>query len=214
MNRLPTLIAVALAFFSGLFVFASYFWGLSFLASTSQFLLKTVVFVSGVALLLAALNLARRHVRRLQNRDWGSWLLVGGFGVAFAAGMTPGGFQTGAGRWLYHWLLAPGMAAVFALLPIFLAYALFRHLTLRDFGGFLLFVGMVVVLLGQMPSLAAQFPLLAELRRDILIGPGAAVFRGVILGLSIGVVSAILLKLFASLNSASLSTPDKREDLS
>ena len=195
-RRLPELLAILLAFLSGLLAFSNYFFDLPFLVTPTQFLLKTVVLVSGAALVLAAFNLARRHVQRVRQRDVGSLLLIAGFIVAFIAGMLPGGFQTGLGGWLYQWLLAPGMATIFALLPIFLAYALFRHLSVRDLGGFLFFVGMVIVLLGQMPSLASNFPILAAFRHDLLIAPVAAAFRGVLLGLSAGVLLAIFLKVF------------------
>jgi len=196
-HRLPELLAIILAFLAGLLAFSNYFFDLPFLVTPTQFLLKTTVLVSGAALALAAFNLVGRHVRRVRRKDVGSLLVIAGFILAFVAGLLPGGFQTGLGGWLYQWLLAPGVAALFALLPIFLAYALFRHLSVRDLGGFLLFVGMVVVLVGQIPSLASNFPVLAALRHDLLIAPVAAAFRGVLLGLAVGVLVAISLKLFS-----------------
>lgn len=196
-HRLPELLAIILAFLSGLLAFSSYFFDLPFLATPTQFLLKTTVLLSGAALVLAAFNLVGRHVQQVRQKDVGSLLLIAGFVVAFIAGLMPGGFRTGLGGWLYQWLLAPGVAALFALLPIFLAYALFRHLSVRDLGGFLLFAGMIVVLIGQIPSLASNFPVLAAFRHDLLIAPVAAAFRGVLLGLAVGVLLAIFLKLFS-----------------
>ncbi len=196
-HRLPEWLAIILAFLSGLLAFSNYFFDLPWLVTPTQFLLKTVVLVSAAALTLAAFNLARRHVQRARQKDVGSLLLLAGFIVAFIAGLLPGGFQTGLGGWLYQWLLAPGMAAIFALLPIFLAYALFRRLSVRDLGGFLLFVGMVIVLVGQIPSLASNFPVVAAFRHDLLIAPVAAAFRGVLLGLAVGALLAIFLKLFS-----------------
>ena len=195
MNRLPSLLAIILAFLAGLIIFADYFWKIPILSSTSQFLLKTVVLVSATAILLAAFNLAVRHTGKLRSPKLESWLLVGGFIIAFGVGLMPEGFNAGAGRWLYHWLLAPGMAAIFALLPIFLAYALLRRFHLRDFGGFLFFLGMVITLLGQTPPIAARFPLLARARQTLLSGPVAIAFRGVILGLALGALLAILLRI-------------------
>ncbi len=203
LRRLPEFLAIIVAFFSGLLAFTNYFFSVPALVAPTQFLLKTVVLVSGAALLMAAINLAWRHVRQARQKDVGSLLLVTGFVITFVAGMLPGGFQSGLGGWLYQWLLAPGMAALFALLPIFLAYALFKHLSLRDLGGFLLFLGMIIVLLGQTPSLAATFPVLAAFRHDLLIGPAAAAFRGVILGLATGGLLALFLKILKP-DSASL----------
>ena len=211
-HRLPEFLAIILAFLSGLLAFSNYFFDLPFLVAPTQFLLKIVVLVSGAALLMAAFNLVGRHVRRAGQKDAGSLLLVAGFVAAFIAGLLPGGFDSGLGGWLYQWLLAPGLAALFALLPIFLAYALFRHLSVRDLGGFLLFVGMIIVLLGQMPALASRFPILAAFRHDLLIGPAAAAFRGVILGLATGVILAIFLKLFPGSGPSFLSSQHKEED--
>ncbi len=208
LRRLPEWLAVTLAVFAGMLAFANYFFASSSLAGATQFLLKTVVLTSGAALALAAFNLAARHLRRVREKDVGSLLLVTGFAIAFGAGLLPEGFQAGLGGWLYRWLLAPGMAALFALLPIFLAYALFRHLSVRDLGGFLFFIGMVVVLLGQIPALASSLPFLPAFRHDLLIGPAAAVFRGVILGLAVGVILAIFLKVFP----ASRSAGNRRKD--
>ena len=137
-KRLPEFLAVILAFIAGVMAFGNYFFQASFLREPTQFLLKVVILVSGAALLMAAFNLVTRHAIRAKNRDVGSALLLVGFAGAFVAGLMPGGFLTGPGGWLYQWLLAPGMAAIFALLPIFLAYALLRHLSVRDLGGFLL----------------------------------------------------------------------------
>ncbi len=196
-ERLPELLALILAFVSGILAFSNYFFQLPLLVAPTQFLLKTTVLVSGAALMIAAINLLWRHMKRTASGDVGSILLVTGFIVAFVAGLLPDGFHGGVGGWLYQWVLAPGMAAVFALLPIFLAYALYRHLSVREIGGFLLFLGMIIVLLGQMPSLIAYFPFLAAFRHDLLIGPTAAAFRGVIFGVATGVVLAILLKTFS-----------------
>jgi len=191
-RRWPQWLALVVALAAGTLTFANYFFPQSFLKTPTQALLKLSMLVSGGALLLAALNLGWRHWPKAREKDPGSLLLLGGFGMMFIAGMLPGGYLTGMGRWLYHWALAPGMAAVFALLPIFLAVALLRHLSLRDFGGILLFLSMVTVLLGQMPGLTTHIPFLAGARHDILIAPAAAAFRGILLGIAVGSILALL----------------------
>ncbi len=191
-RRWPQWLALAVAISAGLLAFANYFFPQSFLNAPAQALLKTTVLVSGGALLLAAFNLVWRHWSQARAKDPGSLLLLSGFAVMLGAGLLPGGFQTGPGNWLYRWALAPGMAALFALLPIFLAVALLRHLNLRDAGGFLLFLGLVFVLLGQIPGLTAYVPFLAGARHDILIAPAAAAFRGALLGIALGSILALL----------------------
>ncbi len=188
-------VALLLALVAGLVVFADYFLPFSLLAGPAQGLLKTTLLVSGGAILLTAFRVAWRHGHRARARHGPSMVLIGAFGLMFLAGLLPEGYRTGLGGWLFQWLLAPGMAALFALLPIFLAYALLRHLNLRDVGGTLLFVGMLAVLVGQMPLLTARVPFLAGLRHDVLIAPASAAFRGVLLGLAIGIILSILYRL-------------------
>ena len=188
-------VALILAFVAGIMVFADYFLSTPFLAGPAQGLLKITMLVSGGAVLLTAFRVAWRHGRQARAHHGPSMVLVGAFGLMFLAGLLPEGYLTGLGGWLFQWLLAPGMAALFAMLPIFLAYALLRHLDLRDAGGILLFVGMLVVLVGQIPHLTARVPFLAGLRHDMLIAPVSAAFRGVLMGLAIGVTLSVLYRL-------------------
>jgi hypothetical protein len=191
-SRLPAWIGLGLALAAGLVLFVNYFFPLALLNAPAQFLLKTGMLTSAGALLLILVQLVRRHGPQARQRQPGSILLLTGFGIMFGAGLLSGRFDTGVEGWLYQWALAPGMAAIFALLPIFLIFALTRRLRIRDLGGFLFFLGMVFVLLGQMPGLSRVTPFFAATRHDIFIAPAAAAFRGVLLGLALGGILAIL----------------------
>ena len=207
-KRLPELLSVLLALFAGVVVFINYLFHPSLLAAVTQFFLKVTVLTAGAALLMAAFNLLQRHVRRIPQKNVGSLLLTVAFIITFVAGLLPGEFRMGLGAWVYHWLLAPGLAALFALLPIFLAYALYRYLSVRTLGGFLLFLGLIVVLLGQIPSLIPFVPQMTEIRYAFITIPAAIAFRGVILGLSAGVILAVLTKLFGSIGITSPGSDD------
>lgn len=180
-----------LAIAAGLVLFVHYFAPGPAVEALAQPLLSWIVLLSGAALLFAAANLLRRHVGRLQESPISGFLVLG-FVATLIAGLLPAGFEGGAGQWLYRWIIASGLAALFALLPIFLAYALYRHLSFRDLGTLLLAISLIVVLLGQTPWLAEQVPLLAALRHDVLIGPSAAALRGVLIGLAAGTVLNVL----------------------
>ena len=177
---------------SGVVVFLQYFFPTSAtLTGLAQPFLQWVVLLTATALLLAVANLVARHVRQLPQQQLSGFLLVG-FAVMFLAGLLPAGYEHGLGQWLYRWLLAPGLAALFALLPIFLGYALVQRLRIRDVGGLLFALALVLVLLGQTPLLVDKLPFLAAIRHDILIAPVAAVFRGVLIGLALGVILTTL----------------------
>ena len=176
-------------------VFLNYFFpDAAAIASLAQPLLKWVVLLTAAAMLFAALNLLSRHLRNLPGSA-ASGLLLLGFALAFVAGLLPEGFFGGLGGWFYQWLIAPGLAALFALLPIFLVYALFHRLQVKHFGMVLFVVSMLLVLVGQMPGLVESFPVLSVIRHDILIGPAAAAFRGVLIGIALGVILTVLTRI-------------------
>lgn len=188
-------LAGILAGIAGVIVFLNYFLPGTAITQLAQPLLQAVVLLSAVGLLLASARLAVRHIVQFR-RSPASIALVAGFVLALVVGLLPQGFQGGAGRWVYQWLLGPGLAAVFALLPIFLAYALWRHLRIRDAGMALFALGLIAVLLAQTPWLAGQFPWLAVVRHNLMVGLGAAVFRGVLIGLALGLILATLSRFF------------------
>lgn len=180
---------------AGVVAFLNYFLPGTAITLLAQPLLQAVVLLTALALLLASARLVVRHLLQIR-RSPASTALVGGFVLALVAGLLPEGFEGGVGAWLYQWLLGPGLAAVFALLPIFLIYALWRQLRLDDVGLVLFALSLLVVLLAQTPWLAAHFPALAMLRHNLLVGLGAAVFRGVLIGLAVGLILAALSRLF------------------
>ncbi len=184
-------LALALGVIAGAIVFLNYFAPVPPLSSLAQPVLQAVVLLTAAALLFGSLNLLARHLRRLRHGR-ASVAVVVGFLLAFAGGLLPQGYDAGWGRWVLDWLLIPGLAALFALLPIFLAFALYQRLRLRDLGMLVFAVGLLLVLFGQTPALA---PYLAGIRHNLLVGPAAAAWRGVLIGLALGVILAALSRL-------------------
>lgn len=170
-------------------LFLHYFLPAPAVEQLARPLLGWIVQLSAAALLLAALHLLRRHAARLRQTPRDTLVLLG-FLLTFAAGLLPEGFSAGGGRWLYQWLLAPGLAALFALLPIFLAYALLRHARPRTLAAALFALGFILILAGQTPALTAAAPWLATLRHNLLIGPMAAALRGVLIALALAALFA------------------------
>lgn len=192
-------LALVIGLTGGVVVFLQYFFTDSAtLTSLAQPFLQWVVLLTAASLLLAIGNLLARHIRQLPGQHL-SGFLIAGFVVMFVAGLLPAGYGGGLGQWLYRWLLAPGLAALFALLPIFLGYALIQRLYIRDFGALLFAVALLLVLLGQTPLLVDKMPIFAVIRHDILIAPVAAVFRGILIGLALGVILSLLTRIRSQL---------------
>jgi hypothetical protein len=188
-------LAILIGSVGGVVVFLQYYFPNSTtLNSLAQPFLQWVVLLTAASLVLAIGNLLTRHIRQLPGQYLSGFLIVG-FLVMFVAGLLPKGYTDGLGQWLYHWLLAPGMAALFALLPIFLVYALIQRLHIRDIGALLFAIALLLVVLGQTPLLVDKLPVLAAIRHDILIAPVAAVFRGILIGLALGVILTILTRI-------------------
>ena len=176
---------------AGAIVFFNYFAPVSPISDLAQPVLQAVVLLTAAALLWGSLNLLVRHLGQMQHKR-ASLAVVVGFVLTFVGGLLPTGFDAGWGRWVLEWLLVPGLAALFALLPIFLAFALYQRLRIRDLGTLFFVLGLLLVLLGQTPALA---PLLGGLRHNLLVGPVAAAWRGVLIGLALGIVLAALSRL-------------------
>jgi len=188
-------LAILIGLVSGIVVFLQYFFpDTATLNSLAQPFLQWVVLLTAASLLLAIGNLVARHIRQLPGQHLSGFLIVG-FVVMFVAGLLPAGYTDGLGQWLYRWLLAPGLAALFALLPIFLGYALIQRLHIRDIGALLFAIALLLVVLGQTPLLVDKIPFLAAIRHNILIAPVAAVFRGILIGLALGVILSILTRI-------------------
>ena len=176
---------------AGAIVFFNYFAPVSPISDLAQPVLQAVVLLTAAALLWGSLNLLVRHLGQMRHKR-ASLAVVVGFVLTFVGGLLPDGYDAGWGRWVLEWLLVPGLAALFALLPIFLAFALYQRLRIRDLGSLFFVLGLLLVLLGQTPALAS---ILGGLRHNLLVGPVAAAWRGVLIGLALGIVLATLSRL-------------------
>jgi hypothetical protein len=183
-------LSVALAVWTGGIVLLHYFWPVGPVREAAQPVLRTVVLLSGMVLVLAAARLVVHHGRRWRQPESAAFLV--GAGLSLGTGLLPGGYEAGPGWWVYAWLLRSGWAALLALVPLFLLAALYRRLRMDEPAAFLFVAGLVLMLVAQMPAALAIWPWLAGLRHALLSWLVAPVLRGVLIGLSLGVVWRLL----------------------
>jgi len=160
------------------------------LAALSDALLELVVLLAAAAAVAGGIALAVHHVRNLIDRGTdvaGSLVLLTGFGVMLAAGFYPG--STGATdptvRWLVAALLAPLVAALFAMLVVFLLRATGRGLQLRPRQTAVMLAAataVVVLLLPVGGALGGWLASAASWTQDV---PIAGVFRGLLIGIAV-----------------------------
>lgn len=158
------------------------------------------VLLGGVALLLGVVNVLWLHIRRiaLGEREWGLSLVLVAVLIAVASAglLSPTGATSPLLEWVFDAVIAPGQAALFALLVFFMAAAAFQYLRIGRRGGAWLLVGFLVILAAQTPFAAAWLPPeSAAMANWFLNAPVMAALRGVLLGgsLALLVVSLRLL---------------------
>ncbi len=152
-----------------------------------------LILLAGTALLIGVANAAAMHIWRIQTgqRDWVlSLLLLAVLLAVFVGGViSPAGASAPLLDWVFDAVVAPGQAALFALLAFFMAAAAFRYLRLDRPGGPWLLAGALIVLLAQWPLLGPALPPAAAAAASWLLdGPVMAALRGLLLGSGIALL--------------------------
>jgi hypothetical protein len=165
------------------------------LAGAAQGTLRLVVLVAASAALAGVVALVLRHGADLLGRGGradrgdriGSAVLLLGMAAMLAAGLYPGsrGAADPSVRWLVGGLLAPLVAALFAMLFVFTLTAMRRGMTLRSrqMTVMLLTAGAVLILLLPLGGVVGER--LAALAGWTLAVPIGGVFRGLLIGVAI-----------------------------
>ena len=179
--------------------------------------IKWSLIISPFALVLAVITLIQTHASRIRFRSehWQYSIIVFiGMAVMVIAGV-PFGELNPVLVWLYDNVQVPMDATMFSLLAFFIASAAFRAFRARAFEATLLLITAMFVMLGNIPvgdliwnkvvvdliwnKVMSWLPLpeswtvptdgASWLRQWILDVPNTAARRGIILGVSLGVIS-------------------------
>ena len=173
--------------------------------SYSQALYKEVIdwglIISPFALVLAVVTLIQTHAARIRFRSehWQySFIVFIGMLVMVMVGV-PFGQQNSVFVWLYDNVQVPMDATMFSLLAFFIASAAFRAFRARAFEATLLLITAMFVMIGNVPvgdliwnkvmSWTPWADGASWFRQWILDVPNLAARRGIILGVSLGVIS-------------------------
>ena len=182
------------------FVGAARLRGWPAIAAITQTGFEWVVLLGGVALLLGVVNVLWLHIRRiaLGEQDWGLSLVLIAVLIAVAgAGLLSAlGPQSPLIEWVFDAVIAPGQAAIFALLLFFMAAAAFQYLRIGRCGGAWLLIGFLLILVVQTPFDAAWIPdEWVSWANWFLNIPVMAALRGILLGGSLAML-VVGLRLF------------------
>ncbi len=161
--------------------------------------------ITPFALIFSTITLLQTHVTRIerQTEHWQySFLVFFGIGIMVVIGI-PFGPQNSVFEWLFNNVQLPMDATMFSLLAFFIASAAYRAFRARNIEASLLLITAVIVMLGNVPvgdliwnTLISRTPWADEfangsswMKQWILDNPNLSARRGIILGVSLGVIS-------------------------
>lgn len=196
--RSGRVLATVVAIVVGLFVLADVFvtaWGGSgglaqAVNGVGYFLVSWAAIITAFALFLGFANVVSVHWSRIRTQKPGAVysivLLVSLFGT-LALGI--GGPFSANGQFIFNYILQPLEATLFALLALFVATAAFRAFRVRNMETFFFVLFALIVLLGQVPLSIYLWPEFPVIKDWILNVPTLAGVRGILLGVSLGVIA-------------------------
>lgn len=160
------------------------------LAGAAREILRLVVVVAAAAALAGALALVLRHgsdLWRGRGDRAGSLVLLIGLAAMLVAGFYPGsaGAADPAVRWLVAALLAPIVAALFALLFVFTLVAMRRGMLLRSRQVTVMLAAAAAVVVLLLPLGGPAGTWLAAAASWATAVPIGGVFRGLLIGVAI-----------------------------
>lgn len=161
--------------------------------------IKWDLIIGPFALVIGVVTLVHTHVIRVKRRveHWQySYLVFFGMIVMVAFGL-PTGPKNKVFEWLFDNVQVPMEATMFSLLAFFIASASYRAFRARTLEATLLLVAALIVMIGNAPigdvlwnelsPVGENIPSTA--RQWILDNPNLSSRRGIILGVSLGVIS-------------------------
>jgi hypothetical protein len=167
------------------------------LGQAADLLLEGALILGAFALLLGMFNLLRTHAAAIAagDRRGSSLLLIIALLGTLALGLAAP--QSRALDWVFAYIYFPLQASLGALLAFVAVRAAFRAFRLRSLDAGILLVASLVMLLLQVPAASALWPQAAVVRDWLLAVPIAASMRGVLLGVSLGIMATSLRILLA-----------------
>ncbi len=169
-------------------------------------IISGVLIIGPFALVLATITLIQTHINRIQRRTehWEYSLVVFAGLITMVVIGVPFGPENPVFVWLYANVQVPMDATMFSLLAFFIASAAYRAFRARSMEATLLLVTALIVMLGNVPvgdlmwnrmmswtglSFFGIENQASAAREWILDNPNLSARRGIILGVSLGVIS-------------------------
>jgi hypothetical protein len=195
------LVPLALCFIFGIVMIFTQFSPHPISKRIYEEVINGVLIISPFALVLATITLIQTHAARIRRRTdhWQySYIVFAGLTTMVLIGV-PLGPEDPVFKWLYTNVQVPMDATMFSLLAFFIASAAYRAFRARNTEATLLLLTALIVMLGNVPvgdliwnkimSWTPWADQASAARGWILDNPNLSARRGIILGVSLGVIS-------------------------
>ena len=185
-------VPLVLCFVFGIAMIFTQFSPHSFSQGVYEEVISWALIIGPFALVLAVTTLIQTHTARIRRRTehWQySFVVFAGLIIMVLIGI-PFGPQNSIFEWLYNNVQVPMDATMFSLLAFFIASAAYRAFRARTFEASLLLITALIVMMGNVPvgDLLSN-DTASKARQWILDNPNLSARRGIILGVSLGVIS-------------------------
>ena len=199
-------IPLALCFLFGIVMIITQFSPHPVSKSVFQRIIRGGLIIGPFALVLATITLIQTHINRIQRRTehWEYSLVVFAGLITMVVIGVPFGPENPVFVWLYANVQVPMDATMFSVLAFFIASAAYRAFRARSMEATLLLVTALIVMLGNVPvgdlmwnkimswtglSFFGIENQASAAREWILDNPNSSARRGILLGVSLGVIS-------------------------
>ena len=184
-------VPLVLCFVFGIVMIFTQFSPHSFSQGIYEEVISWALIIGPFALVLATVTLIQTHTARIRRRTehW-QYSLVVFAGLIIMVVVGASGPQNSIFEWLYNNVQLPMDATMFSLLAFFIASAAYRAFRARTFEASLLLITALIVMMGNVPvgDLLSN-DTASKAREWILDNPNLSARRGIILGVSLGVIS-------------------------
>ena len=184
-------VPLVLCFFFGVKIILTRFSPHPFSQSFYEEVNSWALIIFPFAFVLATVTLIRSHVTRIRRRSehWQYSFIVFAGLIAMVVIGVPFGPQHPVFEWLFNNIQVPMDATMFSLLAFFIASAAYRAFRARTFEATLLLVTAIIVMIGNVPIGDLIWSETSSVKQWILNNPNLSARRGIILGVSLGVIS-------------------------
>lgn len=149
--------------------------------------------ILGFAMILGIASLSHLHYTKIKRAapGWGYSLVVYvSMITTVVIGLLSEGKEEGTSfGWVYNYILVPLTSTMFSILAFFIASAAYRAFRAKTLQATILLAAAIIVMLGRVPLGEYLIPVSGDLTGWILNVLNAAARRGILIGISLGVIA-------------------------